>query len=359
MKKSLLAVALLGTFGVALAQSSVTMYGTVDAGIAYTKGQAAGGRVVSLQSGQQSYSRIGFKGTEDLGGKWKAIFLLEQGIQIDTGSSGYATKGSGIPPSFVDTLNTMENNGTFSSQAYVGLASNTAGSVKLGRQYSPIYDAYLAIDPFMNGFAGNINNFFGTYQSGTQQSVSLFQRMGNSVRYDTPEFQGFKGALAYSFGEVPGSISSGGQIGISAGYENGPLTIAYAYHRDNNDLLLLDVFKTHFIGAAYDFGVLKLHGAVDQNKLAASYHTRDYMIGVTVPFGSKFSFFADYTRKQDKIYSNSNASKYAIGTTYSLSKRTNLYAAYAHVKNDALSQIATDVRGSNVNTFQIGMRHMF
>lgn len=353
MKKSLLALALLGTFGSALAQSSVTMYGTVDAGVAYIKGQSAGGRVISLESGQQSYSRIGFRGTEDLGSGLKAIFVLEQGVQIDSGTSGYSTLGSAIPPSFADPTNFLGNNGTFSSQAYVGLSSDKWGTVKFGRQFSPQYDAHLAIDPFMNGFAANINNFFGAFGN-----ISVSQRMSNSIRYDTPEFQGFKGALAYSLGEVPGSISSEDQIGISAGYANGPLTIAYAYHRNNNDLLFLDVFKSHFIGAVYDFGVLKLHGAVDQNKLANTYHTRDYLIGVTVPFG-KFSIFADYTRKQDKILSNANASKYAIGATYPLSKRTNLYSAFTYVKNDALSNISTDTPGTNVKTFQLGMRHMF
>lgn len=349
MKKSLLAIALLGALGTAVAQSNVTVYGTVDAGIAYSKGQAAGGRVVSLESGQQSYSRLGFKGTEDLGNGLKAIFLIEQGFQIDNGSSGYATLGSGIAPGALEP----SNSGTFSSQAYVGLSSDAWGTLKLGRVFSPQYDAHLAIDPFMNGFAANINNVFGTFEG-----ISFSQRMSNAIRYDTPEFRGFKGSLAHGFGEQPGSISSEGQIGISAGYQNGPLTVAYAYHRNNNDVIFLDVFKSHFIGAAYDVGAFKLHAAFDQNKLAASYYTRDYMVGATVPFG-KFSIFADYTRKQDKITANADATKYAIGTTYSLSKRTNVYAAFTHVKNDANSSINTNIAGNNVNTFQLGMRHLF
>eukprot|EP01040_Poterioochromonas_malhamensis_P026971 gene26971-34042_t len=87
MKKSLLALSLLSAFGVASAQSSVTMYGVVDAGITYDNGPSAG-TVTKLESGIESGSRLGFRGTEDLGSGLKALFVLEQGFDIDTGRSG-------------------------------------------------------------------------------------------------------------------------------------------------------------------------------------------------------------------------------------------------------------------------------
>lgn len=346
MKKSLLFAALLGTFGVAAAQTSVTLYGTVDAGVAYNRGTDSAGKVLSLESGQQSYSRIGFKGQEDLGSGLKAIFVLEQGIQLNTGNSGYSTLGSGIDPA--------EFNGTFSSQAYVGLSSNI-GTVKLGRQFSPLYDAYMAIDPFKNGFASNINNVFGDLNY-----ASLYQRMSNAISYSTPDLNGFKGALAYGFGEVPGSTKTGSQIGASLGYDNGPLTIAYAYHYANDDFqgADLDAFQTHFIGATYDFGMLKLHAAFDQNKKGDGFKTQDYLVGVTVPFGAH-AVFADYIHKKDKVNDDANANQFGIGYTYNLSKRTNFYTAYTYVKNNDNSLLNTDTGGNSVNTFQIGMRHMF
>jgi predicted porin len=365
MKKSLLVVALMGTFGaagVATAQTSVTMYGTVDAGVAYQRGVdnstgGSGGKTFSLESGQQSYSRIGFRGVEDLGSGLKALFVLEQGVQIDTGDSGYQTLGSQINTPDVFTGNS--NTGTFNSQAFVGLSSNVAGTVSLGRQFSPLYEAYGDIDPFKNGFAANINNFFGTVGND-----SPYQRMNNAIIYHTPEnLYGFKGALAYGFGEVPGSTGSEAQYGLNVGYANGPFEIIYAFHHADNDALGLDAFRTHFVGATVDFNILKLHAAVDQNKinagpLNAEFKQQDYMIGVTVPFGSN-TIFADYTYKKDKVADSANASQFALGYTYALSKRTNLYTAYTHVRNDTFSNVDTDLAGTNVNIFQVGLRHKF
>ncbi|PRC95093.1 porin [Solimicrobium silvestre] len=364
MKKSLLAVALLGAFGVASAQSSVTVYGTMDAGVGYTNGANAAGTQTTLESGQQSYSRIGFKGTEDLGGGLKALFVLEQGVQLDTGSSGYNTTGSNT-----STSTTSGNTGTFSSQAYVGLGGNF-GTVKLGRQFSPLYETYASIDPFQNGFSANINNFFGNSSSTTSVAaggnVASYQRMSNAVTYSTPDnLYGFKGTVAYGFGEQAGDTSAQSQVGASLSYINGPLTVAYAYHQANNDTVVGSVatpgetFKTNFIGAAYDFNVVKVHAAFDQNQQAdQTLKTQDYMLGVTVPFGAH-SVFADYTHKDNKLVQNADADQYAIGYTYTLSKRTNLYTSYSYVKNKEDSYINTDVAGNSVSTFQVGMRHSF
>src|SRR5690606_10200795 len=115
MKKSLLALAVLGTFsGAALAQSSVTIYGVADAGIAYTDNGNPAGEQWSVESGQQSGSRLGFKGTEDLGGGLSAIFTLESGFNLDNGTSAQGGR-------------------LFGRQAWVGL-NGGFGTVKLGRQ---------------------------------------------------------------------------------------------------------------------------------------------------------------------------------------------------------------------------------
>lgn len=352
MKKTLLAISLLGTFGIASAQSSnVTVYGTVDAGVASTHGADPAGTVTSLESGQQSYSRLGFKGTEDLGGGLKALFDLEAGFELNTGASGLTGIGSNVPAD--------QNNNLFSSQAYVGLGGNF-GSVKLGRQFSPLYQAYGSIDPFVNGFAANINNFFGT----DVNNVSNYQRMSNAAIYETPDnLYGFKGSVAYSFGGVAGDTSAQSQVGASLGYLNGPLTISYAYHEANNEQngvpgASTDTFKTNFLGAAYDFGVVKAHLAFDQNEQGDTFKTQDYLAGLTVPFGAH-AVFADYTHKDNKLVDNADADQYAIGYTYNLSKRTNFYAAYTYVKNQENSLIDTEVAGNSVGTVQLGVRHSF
>ncbi|MDO9203061.1 MAG: porin, partial [Hydrogenophaga sp.] len=112
MKKSLIALAVLAASGAAMAQSSVTLYGIADVVIHKDKGASA-----ALASGGVSGSRLGFKGTEDLGGGLKANFVLEQGLQLDTGAIGDGTaKTAGQ---------------AFSRQSYVGL-SGGFGEVKLG-----------------------------------------------------------------------------------------------------------------------------------------------------------------------------------------------------------------------------------
>lgn len=376
MKKSLLVVALFGTFvgtyGVAAAQTSVTMYGTADAGLFYNHGSynglidptngstTRGGSVFGVASGQQSYSRIGFRGTEDLGSGLKALFVLEQGVELNTGDSGYSTIGSGIPTmnpliSSSSTANRSINSGTFSSQAFVGLSSNVAGTVTLGRQFSPLYEAYGEIDPFQNGFAANINNFFGSLYG-----ASLYQRMNNAIIYHTPDnLGGFSGALAYGFGEVAGSTSADSQYGVSLGYSNGPLTIAYAFHHANNAMFDFPSFKTNFIGATWDFAVAKAHIAFDQNQLNDdAFKTQDIMLGVTVPFGPH-SIFADWTHKKNRVVDHTNANQFAIGYTYAMSKRTNFYASYAYVKNGYNGTLFTDTDGKSVNTVQAGVRHNF
>lgn len=355
MKKKIIGtgIAMLFAAGGALAESSVTLYGTLDAGVAYSHGTNASGvfglptgNKWSLESGQQSYSRVGFKGVEDLGSGLKAMFLLEQAVSIDTGNTGYNTIGNPVVDGF----------GTFSSQAYIGLQGGF-GSVTMGRMFSPMYYAHDMIDPFKSGFAANINNFFGT----DMNNIANYERMSNAIAYSTPDnLAGFKGMLAYGFGQVPGNTSQSSQIGLSLSYQNGPFAAVYAYHQQKAGFFspLFDTFKTHFVGAAYDFGVLKLHGAFDQNKEGAAFKSQDYLVGVTVPFGPH-AVFADYTHKKVKTANDANAHEYAVGYTYDFSKRTNLYGAYTYVKNQGASNIDTDLPGQKVGIFQVGVRHKF
>ena len=352
MKKTLLALSLSSMFGIASAQSTnVTAYGTLDTGIASTNGANAAGTVTSVESGQQSYSRLGFKGSEDLGSGMKAIFDLEAGLNLSTGNVGLSGAGNNIPAD--------QNNNLFSSQAYLGLAGNF-GAVKLGRQFSPLYIAYGSIDPFVTGFAANINNFFGT----DALNSSNYQRMSNAAIYETSDnLAGFKGSVAYGFGGVAGDTSAQSQVGASLGYANGPLTVSYAYHQANNQqsgnpAASVDTFKTNFIGAAYAFGPVKVHAAFDQNRQGSSFKTQDYLLGFTVPFGAQ-AVFVDYTHKDNKLVSSADADQYAVGYTYNLSKRTNLYGAYTYVKNQGHSWIDTEVAGNSVGTVQLGIRHSF
>lgn len=330
-----ISLALLFASGVAHSQSSVTMYGIVDAGIGYTNGNSAG-KQVTLSSGGESGSRIGFRGTEDLGDGLKALFVLETGIDLDTGS---LQQGGRI----------------FGRQAYVGVMSDALGTVSVGRQYSPMFNAYILVDAFGYAGPGSIQTLFG------QGTTSRDYRMDNTLAYKTPgNLGGFNGELAYSFGEQAGSFARSSQFGGSVGYANGPVAAVYSYHRANLDTAAAsnDSFKNHLLGGTYDFGMVKLYAAVGRTTEEPTVRYNGYSIGARVPVG-KHSIFGSVARRDNKKADNSNATHAAIGYSHVLSKRTDLYSILAYTKNDSLSKINTDVGGKSVTQVRLGMRHRF
>ena len=187
----------------------MTVYGIVDAGIVQERGGAAGS-VTRVSSGVGSASRLGFRGTEDLGGGLSANFVLELGARIDTGE--------------IDSAGTI-----FNRQAYVGLKSNTLGSLNLGRQYTPYYNALSGVaDPFGAGYAGSAKNLF--------PAVGANTRTSNAIVYNSPKAGGFSGELSYALGEQVGSNEAGRQIGLGLAYSEGKLNARVAFNLRNNDL---------------------------------------------------------------------------------------------------------------------------
>ncbi|WP_151632273.1 porin [Noviherbaspirillum aerium] len=340
MKTSLIALAVLGTVaGSSFAQTNVTIYGVADAGLS----RIDNGRVnnTALQSGQQSGSRIGFRGTEDLGGGLSAIFTLENGFSIDDGTLGQGGR-------------------LFGRQAFVGLQGGF-GAVKLGRQYNPIRTAVENIDPFGLGLAGNAANVFSVYG----------ERADNTLNYSSPNFGGFSGQAQYSFGEVAGSTSTGRQVGLSASYSAGPLNIILAHHDQNATAVVAGATvdagdaKTTFLGGTFDFGVAKLHAAYARSKGETAVGVTnldrdDAMVGVSAPIGAG-TILASYIRRNDDIGGGTrDADQWAIGYTHALSKRTNLYTSYARIKNDAAATVGSPAAaGLDPSVFNVGVRHRF
>ncbi len=345
MKKSLLALAILGTIaGSAAAQSSVTVYGVVDMGISRDDNGTA--TTTALNSGIQSGSRLGFRGVEDLGNGLKGLFTLETGLTVDTG--GFDNKGL-----------------AFGRQAFVGLQGDF-GAVKLGRQNTLLRDTLDSIDPFRIGLAGNATRFFN--QGGVTDPTTATAaasggsgRMNNAVKYETPNLSGFTGQFEYGFGEQAGSVKAGSQVSGALQYANGPALAALTYNVSNINTgnVSTDKVKTTLLGGTYDFAVVKAHAAIDTVKTDTNItNRRDYMVGVTVPFGAS-AFLVDYTKRKDKTGPNLDSDQVAVGYTYALSKRTNLYTSYARISNDSAATIATIAAGKTDNLFNVGVRHTF
>ncbi|WP_295999624.1 porin [Rugamonas sp.] len=366
MKKSLITIAALGALSnVAMAQSNVTIYGLLDAAVVSERGGAAGS-VTKLTGGVSSASRLGFKGTEDLGGGLSAVFVLEEGVLIDTGSQDSAGQA-------------------FNRQSYVGLSSKDAGTITLGRQYTMLYNAIQQVgDPFGAGYAGTAKNLFPV--------AGAEIRANNAVVYSSPKINGFSGDAMYSLGEQAGNNSAGRQFGLGLAYANGPLNARLVYNNKNSDtsnntvVAPAIVASSHDIGrnvlfaANYDFSVAKAYFMFGSDKgfnsaplynttakpygsaFAASVDSNDLLIGTTVPVGQSGTVMASYLRKNDKTSFNQDADQYGIGYSYALSKRTSTYVAYAKIKNKngAGYTVGNNTEaGTGDKAVNIGMKHTF
>jgi predicted porin len=339
------------------AQTQVQIYGIMDAAIVGEHGGNASPST-KITSGAASASRIGFRGTEDLGGGLSAVFTLETGAKIDTGE--------------LDASNTI-----FNRQAFVGLKGN-AGQVALGRQYTPYHLTLVAFDPFGTGYAGTSKNLFPDNGSNVRTS--------NTVTYKSPKLNGFDGELAYSVGEQADS-STGRQFGGAVGYANGPLALRLAYNSKNTDAaasatapaVSRALGRNTLLAASYQFPAFKLHAVygIDKGFNAAtlgnsnnpyggvkptpSTDGRDLLLGLSAPVGPGTLMFS-VMHKDDRTSFDQDASSWGIGYLYSLSKRTGLYAAYAHINNEngAGYTVANNTESGTGNTgYNLGIRHTF
>jgi predicted porin len=372
MQKKLIALAVAGLVAApAMAQSNVTIYGVADAYMKY--GDFMGDDTMGVDSGGLMGSRLGFRGEEDLGSGLKAVFVLEQGFNIDTGKS---TAMSGTD---------SEANGgneTFTRQAYVGLKGNF-GQVALGRQYAPgyftaDYDALLSapgISPM-----SLLSNF--TRLTITPNSAA---RWNNSVTYKGT-FQSVSVAGIYSAGNQETDVKNGpdnnddDKYGVSLKYDNGPLKIGGIYqavkfdHQDTND----ETQNEWLIGASYNFGMATLAGSYQQGRDVLGVDGLDvdlWQVGVIVPVGAGNIHVAyaqaDVDKVQGVLSSDVKPKSFTVAYTHALSKRTTGYVGYTKVDYDDLLWSEAGVLGNKLNghagtekvddtdLFYVGINHKF
>jgi len=322
----------------AAAQTNVTLYGVVDAAIESADQGGSIGRHTNVQSGNQSGSRFGFRGAEDLGNGLKAIFNLEAGVAVDTGA---------------------QDSALFQRRAVVGLESDF-GTLTLGREYSPLAQVAGASDEFGQGFYGNNLSAFEANQPYTPAT----RRLSNSINFKSASFGGVDVMAAYSAGEKTGP--SNNLIGWGAEYKQGGLYVGGAYHTVK--AAVAGDTKEYGLGAGYTFaelGGFEIKGnyiAVDP--IGDNNTFKQYNVGVGYPFGAS-KVYANL--QQDKL-AGAKGTAWALAYSYTLSKRTNLYAAYASMNNNAsgafiLKSGANAVKpataGTDPSVFTVGVRHTF
>ena len=362
MKKSLIALAVLAASGAAMAQSSVTLYGVVDTGLTYSKGDESVYGMTHV--GGNVNSRLGFRGVEDLGNGLKATFNLEAGMGVDDGTDYFT--GSGM---------------AFRRTSTVGLEGGF-GSVRLGRMLTSSYLAVSRYDAF--GDTG-----IGASLAWNGGQTGYAPRTENAISYTSPNFSGFKIGAEYGFGEKKDARDSR-YLGLGATYDNGPLSLGLGFDRINNvgyvaanptavPPVLLDLgddLTTWHLGAAYNFGVAKLLGFYKHtNEKDVATGNKDkfktFGLGVTAPVGAAGEVRVSYNnyRLSPNAGKTQKANQLSLGYVHNLSKRTALYGTYAYLKNNKKNGIGLELNGamkgaglSNSGAqhgLQLGVRHAF
>lgn len=354
MQKKIIALAIAGLASTAaFAQTNVTIYGVADA---YAGSFSASGkdRLNAINSGGLSGSRLGFRGTEDLGNGLKAVFEYELAFNLDnTGAVGNAindaSAGNGI-------------NGT--RQSFVGL-SGGFGTVVAGRLQTPGYYvgkfdalASAAISP-QAILSGNLGATIAPSNAG---------RVNNTVAYMSPVMGGFSAVLAYGFGEESNKSTDAENVtGLGLNYAAGPVTVGYVFHRvgnigaNNVSNARFNDRKEHMLGAAVDFKVVKLLASVQTMDTTNVTNDKDKMaqVGVVVPVGKGNVHAA--LGKTFRDASSSDAKSWTVAYTHGLSKRTTAYAGYNRTTNDSGSRagILTPDFGGKSTGLVLGLRHAF
>ncbi len=353
MKKQMFTLAVLAASGAAMAQSSVQIYGIVDTYVGSTqdstgksgntaKTDASSQTVVN--SGGLKSSRWGMKGSEDLGGGLKAGFKLEQRYKSDDGS--------------LDGVN-------FKGESSVNLSGNF-GTVALGRMGTPYDDLRGKTNPIADTNLSPVSDTFKETQG------DYTDKTDNTVAYVSPSFSGFSAAVGVSFGENKTSTVDGTQhTSLKLQYANGPLLVGYAHQKEevqntSGTPAVVDGINDvtyNLLAASYDFGVAKLVGGyqtVERSKKGADVgDDQGYYFGVQAPVASNINVYFGYANaKFDAVAVNGDVKStgYTLAANYVLSKRTDAYVGYKHIKKENGSTGAD--LGKN-KTLALGVRHAF
>ena len=369
MKKTLIALAVMGAAaGVAHAQSNVTIYGVVDTGLVKETGS-------DVRMGSNVDSRIGFRGVEDLGSGMKATFELERRFNLNDGTQSNSpaidinSAGNTIA-SLQDGDRSSWNYNDFISgkkadwvgASNVGLKGDAWGQVRLGRVNNLSVETFRMLDPF---------NQYGVGASLAKANILRSEQLSNTVRYDSPSWSGFGFGATYTLGHDTKGIANQfyDQLGndgwaINLKYDNGPILLLANYDRaaDSNDSY------TWNVGGAYSYAGFKVSLGYQDSRLKlfepSTLKEKDWIVGLQYKTGPH-TVGASYNRGKVEVAGTAfdgSTNKYALGYTYSMSKRTSVYANVAYTDNDEDIAGWYNLNGSNrdsVTGVQVGITHKF
>ena len=358
MKKSLLALAALTAFaGVASAQSSVTAFGIVD--LAARNVDNHSGSIKSLSSGGQATSRIGFRGIEDLGGGLRAGFWLESEVGPDTGAGG-STVGSATNV-FWARRSTVSLMGSF-------------GEVRLGRDFTPTYNSFGAVEIF--GYVGVASpaNLRGAFYANGQAGTATAVRNSNAISYFLPAMGGLTGQVQVTAGE--GAANQAKSMSGRLAYATGPITLTGSWGQLEKQGPMTDDLTTWNLGMRYNLGFATIGGLYEESDTAVSGRSLKQKLAtanITVPMGSG-RFLAQYTETGGVGTAAApglfSSKMFGLGYVYNMSKRTSLYTNYGSINNSGSATTGARftttgsgpavTRGGETSTgYEFGVRHDF
>lgn len=393
MKKSLLAVAAMTAFaGAAQAQSSVTVYGILDVGFTGADAKAlpttvggASKKTTSAQFGQsaETTSRLGFKGTEDLGG----------------GLSGFFTAEFQLYPQ-EDRLSGTSTSGLVNRQTFVGLSKKGLGQAAIGTQYTPIHTSVAATDPGQqNNVVGSI--IYPAKANSVDTSTAAYTiRQNNAITFNTDKFAGFSAKGIYSqknqdqtqtgANNTATSYTSGGTnnisgwgLGVDYTWQKLYVTAAYQSFKNETNTNVVTITPTPntndngsnvtdnqtYAAATYDFGILKAYANYINRKATSALNSNNYVkrsgqqIGVRSFITPKIEAWGNIGNGRYTAYGSSeptaNINAWQLGSNYWLSKRTNVYAIYGKAQTSNTVSAAGISGSASASQYAVGVRHTF
>lgn len=422
MNRSLISLAVLAACCGAHAQSSVTLFGVVDA--SFSSGRGSVSNVTGLRSSGLTNSAIGVRGVEDLGGGLKAGFWLEADVQADNGAGLTTNTNNQVTGNATCAVTTATTTTTVATPAVAGtsLASTSTstsactvapngaqgltfsrrsvvtfggswGQLILGRDYNTMFWNNAVFDPFGVNGVGTSQAFLSRFAGGGPTTSAtgpfmnggsaLYVRASNSVAYaygfapngQTAVGHGFYAHAMYFMGENPSNSTTrenGNGYGLRVGYNGGPVNVAASYTKAEfattpaasitpatfGSVTLGDV-KEWSVAGSYDFGFVKPRVMYVHDEFGTR-SGRGWLAGATAPVGPGEAKLAYSTYKTSL---GAGSAKWALGYVHHLSKRTALYATYARVSNKggAAQSVNGSATAANAGSsgYDIGIRHVF